>query len=201
MLEVSSLHAICEKQSFKSLEPFAEKFSKICKNTFFQRTWNENLSIMLHNNPNPSISDLETCLWKPTLESCSYFLEEVKTLKVELSVVQSLFENASEHYIHKELTELCNLVNEYTGHQDWFTEEVTCCAFKKIKEYIVILRHQEVASLFLQLKYILQLTGDFQDIIVIASRVCMMNAHVSVTICVYITYIYVLFNRAMSGTY
>ena len=192
MLEVSTLHAILAKESFDSLTPFAEKFSRICKSRFFDIAWKRQLDIMLRDNPFCSISDLEMYLWQPTLKSCCQFLGEVTTQKVKLSTVQSAFKNCSEHNIHRELTEFCNLVNECMGHQNLFVEESMSRAVKKIKEYFVILQHQEIAFLFLQVKKMLQLTGDFRDISVIASKVCMMNMHFWVTTCVHI--VYVIFN-------
>lgn len=203
MLEVSSLHAILVKESFKSLIPFAEKFSKFCKSSLFDRVWKKELNTMLHNKPSPSINDLKTLLWEPTLDSCSDFLGKVTTQKVKLSTVQSAFKNCSEHDIHKELTEFCNLYHECVGRCDLFAEENVSQAVVKIKEYFVILQHQEVASLFLQVKDILQLKGDFQDISVIASKVLTyvctyvcISMHVLVTICMHMTYIYVIFNAA-----
>lgn len=105
------------------------------------------------------------------MKRCCDLLEDLTTLKVKLSRVHSAFKDCPEDNVHKELSEFCKLVNECCDFHSPFSEGSMTIAAEKIKKYFVTIRHQEVASLFLQVKDILKLTGSFQDISVIAHKV------------------------------
>ena len=170
-LRVSSLHSILEQESFNSLISFAEKFSKICNNKLFDREWTWELNMLLQSNQNPAVNSLEGCVWRPAMKTCCSLLEDLSTLKVKLSTVHSAFKDCPGDSVHEELIEFCKLVNECSGHHSQFAERNMSIAAEKIKEYFISIQHQEVAALFLQVKDVLKLTGDFQDIIAIASKV------------------------------
>lgn len=179
MLRVSSLHSILEQESFNSLISFAEKFSKICNSQLFDREWKRELNMLLQKNQSPAVNALEGCVWQPAMTRCCDLLKDLSTLKVKLSTVHSAFKDCPGDSIHRELIEFCRLVNECSGHHSQFPESSMSIAAEKIKEYFVTIQHQEVAALFLQVKDILKLTGDFQDIIVIATKVrCIYALHV-----------------------
>lgn len=165
---MSSLHQILEQKSFDSLISFAEKFCKMYNNTFFKTAWKRHLDILLKNYQNPAVTELEGHVWQPALNRCCELVGDFHTLKVKLSIVHPVFKDCPENDIHRELTDFCKLVSDCTNHQSQFLGRSMSSAAEKIKQYFVILRHQEVASLFLQLKTTLRLNGDFKNIFEIA---------------------------------
>lgn len=132
------------------------------------------LDILLKSKQNPAVNELEGHVWQPALKSCCELVEDFYTLKVKLSIVHPVFQGYHQDDIHRELTNFSKLVSECTDHQSRFPGKSMVSAAEKIKQYFVILRHQKVASLFLQVKDTLRLKGDFQDIFVIARMVCFM---------------------------
>lgn len=169
---MSVLHPILERESFKSLIHFAEKFSKICNNKFFEREWNSQLDLLLKNNRNPLVKEVERRVWQPALKGCCTLLHEFSTLKVKLSTVYTAFKDSPQDYIQRELTDFYDVVNECADHQSQFERGKMFTAAKKIKEFFEIDQHQEVATLFLKIKAILKLRGNFGDVAIFAKKVC-----------------------------
>lgn len=150
---------------------FAMKCYKIHNNRIFYTTLRTKLQDFLQNERNPNVKGLENRVWKPALKECCDLMEEISTLKVKLSKIHSTFEHCAEENIHKELSDFCKVITEHTGSRRQYREECIFCAAEKITTYFLILRHQKVASLLLQVKDHLSVLGNFEDIRVIAHNV------------------------------
>jgi hypothetical protein len=143
--------------------------TKKVNSSIFDSTWR---SIMLHatsSNPKLALTDLEGAVWTPTIIHCQNLLKTMKERSITLRDIDKYFD-ASGDEIEQELKALCLGVamcrkEVYDDH--WINAGVAL-----IVEYRKLRQYHAAATLFLELRTILNLTqGDFHDVERIAKEV------------------------------
>ena len=157
--------------SAEALFPYVEKFFIISKkyaNTFFESFWLETLSQVEQSKEVLTFQNVIDFVWKPVLDQCIQLLNDLKTLKIQLSDIDKLLK---EKYSYKksltrDLENLSKAVRE-------------CCDGVKDLKWIKAVSDQiwqywELCSygeVFLKIRDSLGLIGDFSLIDRVSGKV------------------------------
>ncbi len=155
-------------EAAKPLDSFVDHFGIMHSNLFIQSLNRKMKQVLV--NPGVTINEIYTLIWRPVFEQCQQLLHDLATHQITLATVDHcLTPHAS--------TLVPDIMNLAVGmHKCLKTPTAPNygtlrCAMSKVEDYWKICEYQDGAQVFLCLKEVLQLSGDFALIQMFASSV------------------------------
>ena len=157
--------------SAKALFPYVEKFFIISSkhaNTLFESFWLETLSQVEQDKEALTFQDIIDLVWKPVLDQCIQLLNNLKTLKIQLSDINKLLKEkcSNQESLTRELENLSKAVSECCDEVKdlkWIKE-----VSDRIRQYWELSSYGEA---FLKIRDSLGLIGDFSLIDSVSDKV------------------------------
>ena len=182
-LEITSVcHALdsgdCEVIFFpmaKPLECCYKHFYEVSKkypSDLFNRFWLEKVSQVVKEDNPLTFQQVVDNVWKPVFDRCLKLLDDLKSGKLALSDVDSLFKenySSDQDHLKKDLYNLhvvINTCNESSDNSDWI-QSVT----DRIGQHWNLCNYHEAAEAFIKIRDMLHLTGDFTLVETVTSQV------------------------------
>ena len=157
----------CEVVSFPNAKPLEccyKHFYVMHPNDIFNRFWCEKLSQVAKEKKALSFQQVVDNVWKPVFDQCVKLLGELKSGKLKLSDVDSLFKesySSDQNSLNSLRQDLCNLhvaIHNNQSSDDFERIESVVC---HIGQYWNLCNYHEAAKAFIKIRDMLNLTGDF----------------------------------------
>lgn len=137
-------------------------------NEFFKNIW----SSVLKNESKAQLtfSDIVSRIWEPVFSQCCMLIESVQKRSIKLRDVDRFFHQREGQYIYQHLKSLFSAIEACYGR----TADVTGWISNSVhlmEQYWALCLQAEAANIVLELKDSLRLTGDFEIIEDVASKV------------------------------
>lgn len=149
-----------------------EKYIIIHGNSLFDRVWHETIS-EIDSEDSLSVEDIISRIWDPTIHKCTELMTTLANRTITLGVVDQYFQ------INKEAAQedIVNLFHRLrmcvpSLEISDVDEEQIKGSINVIHQYWSLCIYAHAARVCLDLKEALQLTGNFEDVKVLASQVC-----------------------------
>ena len=163
-------------ESASTLHPIVADFhcmAKVHGNDLFNRIWKNQLKVVGRQKDQLQIDDIVTQMWNPTFMKCEMLLDSLHSRTIKLCEVDEYFQQYQSNQtdqLKTLLTSLVNGVNTCLNQSQmaptWITG-VVCI----IQEYWSLCRHATAAATFLEVQRQLQLSGDFNLVERLATKV------------------------------
>ena len=143
-----------------SLDPFVDHFSVMMsfKSILFIRPLRKKFNAVVQMKPNFTIADIYPEVWKPVFERCQTLIKGLVDQSMTLSFVDANLRDHSEdlhniiHNLAVGISKCSTMSLEQTSIRN---------ALWKVKQYWRLCEYQAGAQVFLQLRDVLHLKGDF----------------------------------------
>ena len=147
-------------------------------NELFHQIWQEQMYVAAESPSGLQIADIATRIWQPAFAHCQNLLDQLHGRTIKFSVIDSLFQQYTRtpQHLKEQLRHLFIGVSVCLnlGHQNdtWITRVVNT-----MQQYWSLCQYSTAAIFFLELKKNLKLTGNFQLVERLATRVMIIFLH------------------------
>ena len=162
--ENGELQLLCFK-SAGTLNDFAENFFTMTQTYaggIFQKAW----MTALDNAVKPGtlkIADIHTSVWQPAFLQCQSMLEQLHNQSMKLVDVDKFFKHYRGPQLESQLMSLFKGIN-VCRKQHESSETFIKAAAQRMNNYWDHCKYQEAANMFLELRSVLNLRGDFENV-------------------------------------
>lgn len=139
----------------------------------FNRFWWEKLSEVGKKIETVTFQQIVDDVWKPVFDRCIHLLDDLKSEKLTLSDVDSLFKvnySSDQDSLRRDLLNLYmgtqECINKFLENSQWIQNVVD-----HIVQYWNLCSYYETARAFIEIRNALHLTGDFSLVEKVASQV------------------------------
>ena len=152
-------------QSAGTLNHFAEDFftmTQTCASDLFHQAWTTALDVALKTST-LKLADVHTSVWQPVFLHCQTMLEQLHNQSLKLVDVDKFFKRYRSQQLESQLMSLFKGVNACRKQRE-NTGTFIKMAVQRMNEYWNLCKYQEAANMFLDLRSILNLKGDFRNV-------------------------------------
>lgn len=149
-----------------------EKYILIRENSLFDRVWNETIS-EIDSEESLSVEDIVSTIWDPTIQKCTELLTTLANRTITLAIVDHYFQLyfPNKEAAQEDIVNLLYTLRRCIGISEVDEEQIRG-SVTVIHQYWSLCTYAHAAKVCLNLKEALKLTGNFEDVKVLASQVC-----------------------------
>ena len=152
-----------------------EKYIIIRENSLFDWIWNETIS-EIDSDDSLLVEDIVSRIWDPTIQKCTELLTILANRTITLAIVDHYFQlySPNKEAAQEDIMNLFHKLRRCVPSIDISEvgEEQIRGSVTVIHQYWSLCIYAHAARVCLDLKEALQLTGNFEDVKVLASQVC-----------------------------
>ena len=171
----TKISAICERaesgevqllcfQSAGSLNDFAEDFFTMTQtydSDIFHQAWMTAMDVAVKTST-LKLADIHMSVWQPAFLQCQTMLGQLHGQSMKLADVDKFFKHYQGQQLESQLMSLFRGVNACIKQYE-STGNFIKMAVHRMNEYWNLCKYQEAANTFLELRFVLNLKGDFQN--------------------------------------
>ena len=182
-------------QSAGSLNDFAEHFfimTQTYVSDLFHQAWTTTMDNAVKTST-LKLADIHTSVWHPAFLHCQTMLEQLHNQSMKLVEVDKFFKHYRGQQLESQLMTLFKGVNACTKLQNESTGTFIERAVHRMNDYWDLCKYQEAANIFLELRSVLNLKGDFKNVERLSTEVSpnMNNLVVNDTIIMYFDLLFI----------
>lgn len=170
--EVNIPHFICFR-SAQPLQPILDSYyylSKLYWSDLFNHMWTSVLKTEFKAKSINTFPDVVSRIWDPVFKQCLQLIESVHSRTIKLKNVDCFFGGHDRVYICENLRNLYSAIQACRGENADTTQWIQI-SVDRMEQYWALCEQADAADIVLELKRSLNLTGDFEVIESVASKV------------------------------
>lgn len=160
-------------QAAQPLEPILDRYSILFhtyQSELFMQFWKSKLREIYKSKTELTFSEVVTKIWNPVFSECCQLVESVKFKSIKLRDVDNYFRPLKDNFVYEYLLNLHKALEACHGKSTDLGQWVRS-AVNHMEQYWSLCEQAEAASIVLELKSSLALTGDFKTIEDVAGKV------------------------------